>query len=231
MLLPDRFYDDGFGVASRMSERGPSTRCDAALIIAGILAAASALTGAIGAGVANKQSGLKAQEKALNAAQGSGRLTPAGQYMVDAAHAQTQGQIDAAARQSAVQLANSGGTSGADTALINDSRNRAIAEGADRASAAFASQFAAEGQQAADIAAIRRDRKMEVVNFFTKGLSSMAGAMGAKAGYDQPAKTEKLDMGGDEAIKAAYADYQKMTPDQQAAWLAEHDMTAADMEQ
>ena len=188
-----------FDLHNRLHDRRPSTECGIApLVIAGILAGAAALTGAGTAVAANAGTGNRARIKELAAAQGAQRLTTGNQMLLTEAERAGQRAGDQAALDAANMAAAQGATSGRDMQVLADARQRAAKQQADAASAAFAQLYQGEGQELEDRKAIRRDRTMEVGNFFAKGLSDVAGAVGGFAGASGIGKTAEADYGDDE---------------------------------
>lgn len=182
------------------------------LIIAGILAGASALVGAGGAVAANKGTKNGQAIKELQGAQATGRLTSGDQMTLNAQQAQLQRRADEAAAQEANILAQHGATSGRDAQAIMGARQTEQGDIADKATQAAASLFGGEKSELEARRAVRRDRGMEITNFFTKGLDSLASAVGGYSGASDKGTTGKLNLTSDD-MKT----YESMSPEEQAA--------------
>lgn len=195
-----------FDLHHGIHERRPAAECSIVpLVIAGILAGAAAAVGAGTAIGANAGTGNKARIKELKAAQATGRLTTGDAAMLAQAERAQQRAVDQASMDAANIAANQGATSGRDMANLAAAKMEAQQGAADKASAAFAQLYGQEAQESEDRKAIRRDRTMEVGNFFVKGLSDVAGAVGGYAGASgETSKTQPLDFGGDEDVEMMY---------------------------
>jgi len=181
------------------------------LIIAGILAAASAAVGTGGAIAANKGTKNGQAIKGLQQAQATGSLTTGDQMTLNAEQAQLQRRADEAAAQEANILAQHGATSGRDAQAVMGARQAAQGDIADKATQAAASLFGDEKSELEARRAVRRDRGMEITNFFTKGLDSLASALGGNMGATDKGSTGKLNLTSDD-MKT----YESMSPEEQA---------------
>lgn len=221
-----------FDLHPRVHERRPAAECSIApLLVAGLLTAAGAAVGAGGAAAANKQTGNKARIKELEQLQATQRLTAGDEALVNQVRQANRRAADEAAMQAANMAANAGATSGRDMAALASANTEAQQAAADKASAAWAQMYGQEGQELEDRKAIRRDRTMEVVNYFSKGLTDLGSAVGGYAGAKGAPATSKstpVDVGGDDLAAFVFglseSDpelYQRLMDEMEASGMAE----------
>lgn len=191
-------------------------RCECPPAVIALIAASAAI-GTGGAIAANKGTKNSQAIKGLEQAQATGNLTSGDQMTLNAQQAQLQRRADEAAAQEANILAQHGATSGRDAQAIMGARQTAQGDIADKATQAAASLFSGEKSELEARRAVRRDRNMEIVNFWTEGLDSLAGAMGGNMGATDKGTTGKLNL-----TSADMEAYESLSDEDKAAFNAKY---------